>query len=166
MEIFKAPQLPTDEPFTSLQQWTTLLKRVLNDKVLSLQFHEYLISINLVEQLLFWLDVSIFATSTKIPQSAMRVYIALVYLIPDAPLSISVSFESKKALLARIDSATLDEPFMFDHAFHHVQWILRVCLYNFLQGINFTGWRLRPSKMIVIDEVVRVVHNDFNSGTE
>ena len=125
------------------------LYQLINDAEYGDKFYEYLVQKASIEHLLFWLDVSIFKYSPRIPKETMRVYLALVYIMQDAPLTISIAPETRASIVLTLDGKLPIEPQMFDEAFFEVHWILKLHVYNFLKKHNLSEWTPKARKFLL-----------------
>lgn len=124
--------------------WDSMLLRMINDSAMGDLFHDYLKDKRSLEHLLFWLDAIIYKNSKIIPQTTMRVYIALTYFTRNAPLSISVNSETKSDLTSMLTSIAPADYRILDDALLQIQWILKLHMFNFMKLNPVKSWRPRP----------------------
>ena len=124
--------------------WDSTLFRLINDSVMGDLFHDYLKDKRSLEHLLFWLDATIYKNSKNIPQTTMRVYMALTYFMRNAPLSISVNSETKNDVTTMLTCTAPVDSRMLDDALLQIQWILKLHLFNFMKLNPVKSWKPRP----------------------
>ena len=80
----------------------------------------------------FFLDMN--ASKRKIiSPEIFKVYLALVYIMPNAPVLINVDKEIKVNIVSRLTGMKGGDPAIFDDAYHEVCWSLKLVTDSFLK---------------------------------
>lgn len=114
------------------QDFADLLFYILNDQELERKFYDFLIKSFSLENMFFFLDLHGFKTKSFSPE-VNRVYLTLVYLMPNSPLSINLDSEIKRNILSSSTGLKGVDPSIFDDAFHEVCWTLKLVTDTFIK---------------------------------
>jgi hypothetical protein len=82
--------------------------------------------------MLFFLDLYTKNKKACSPE-IMRVYLTLVYVMPNSPLSINVDSEIKQNIIQSCTGLKGTDPSIFDDAFHEISWGLKLVTDSFLK---------------------------------
>jgi hypothetical protein len=114
------------------ESFADTLSNIFNDAEQERKFYEFMIQSYSLENLLFFLDL--YTTNKKAsPPEIMRVYLTLVYVMPNSPLSINVDSEIKQNIIQSSTGLKGADPSIFDDAFHEVSWGLKLVTDSFLK---------------------------------
>lgn len=121
-----------DPKLISDQDFADTLFCILNDQELERKFYDFLIKSFSLENMLFFLDLHGSKKKTFTPE-VMRVYLTLVYIMPNSPIPINVDSGIKRNILFTSTGLKGVDPSIFDDAFHEVSWTLKLVTNSFLK---------------------------------
>ncbi|KAJ1510035.1 hypothetical protein HMI54_001901 [Coelomomyces lativittatus] len=136
---------PTDQS-TQLSTEKEFLSYLYNRKILS-SFKDYCLSKTIVQDLLFWIEVEVFNSSSEEAMPVMGKYIFATYLLENAPLKINIPNELKQETI-RLASGPCPI-----HAFDDAQ----LFIFNTMKCIVFPKFKTTPEFKTAISKDV----NDY-----